>query len=131
MVVAEGTDIFPLGVADLVVETDHDPAPLALRIETAFFEPLLIPPVNPFAGLLGESDVVERKGHIERIQSRGEFPGQAGFAELFGVFALVGAVDAAKILFPKGVPSALDVGGRADRGSPLTDPKIGGDDVSP
>ena len=102
MVITERADVFPLGVADLVVETDHDPAALTLGIETAFFEPLLIPPVDPFAGLLGERNVVEGKRHVKRVQGWCEPFRQARLPELFRVLALVGAVDPAKIFFPKG-----------------------------
>ena len=94
-----------------------------------FVKSPLVPPVDPFPGFFGKGDVVEGECHVERVEGRGEFAGQAGLAELFCVLALVGAVDPAKILFPKGVPGAFDVGGGADAGSTLADPKIGCDDV--
>ena len=129
MVIAQGTDILPLRIADLVVEADHDPPSLALGFKVVFLKTLFIPPINPLSRFLREGNVVERQRHIEGIQGGGEFPGKAGFAELLGVLPLVGAVDPAKILFPKGVPGAFYVGGVTDAGSALADPKISCDNV--
>ena len=130
MVIAKGADVLPLGIAHLIVEPDHYPAALALGLKAGFLEFVLVPPVNPFAGLFGKGDVIEGQGHVKRVQSRSESFGQAGLAEFFCILALVGAVNPAKILFPEGVPGAFDVGGRTDGGSTLANPKIGGYDVS-
>ena len=101
VVITKGADVLPLGVADLVVEPDHDPAPFALGLETVFLKPPFIPPVNPFAGFFGKSDVVERQGDIKGIQGGSKTLGQACLAKHFGVLPLVGAVDAAKVFFPE------------------------------
>ena len=129
MVIAQGADILPLGKADLVLKFDHQPAAFALGFEPLFFIVGLRPPRDVLTSLFWKSDIVEGKGNVKRVQGGGELLGQARLAKLFCVFPIFWSIDPAKVFFPKLIPGAHDVLGRADACSALPNPKVGRNNI--